>query len=227
MAVFGLRSKNPATRTVLFISMSLVPPLNIIFPCRADGFPLGTTAVAAIFSVILWTSFFLFKEPVQRSRYSVQLPPSRGEIVQYVWFAVNATVLTLAALFFLSAPRAALDFIFPGLSGLLHTYETGLASMTSSNLSSGTHLLSLAIASWIATVYCRSNPALRQTITVASIVHAGLICLLPLRRVILEIGGSSATTSILVAFAPLLAGWLFYAVFSSKVEPKKLQEANI
>ena len=227
MAVFGLRSKNPATRTVLFISMSLVPPLNIIFPCRADGFPLGTTAVAAIFSVILWTSFFLFKEPVQRSRYSVQLPPSRGEIVQYVWFAVNATVLTLAALFFLSAPRAALDFIFPGLSGLLHTYETGLASMTSSNLSSGTHLLSLAIASWIATVYCRSNPALRQAMTVANIVHAGLICLFPLRRVILEIGGSSATTSILVAFAPLLAGWLFYAVFSSKVDPKKLQEANI
>ena len=207
MAIFGMRSKSPTVRTALFISMSLVPPLNIIFPCRADGFPLGTTAVAAIFSVILWTSFW--------------------ETIQYLWFAVNSIILTLAALFFLSAPRAALDFIFPSLTGLLHTYETGLASMTSSNLSSGTHLLALAIASWIATVYGRSNLALRQAMTVASVVHAGLICLLPLRRVILEIGGSSATTSILISFAPLLVGWLFYATFSYRVELKKRQEAYI
>ena len=227
MAIFGLRSKNPAARTALFISMSLVPPLNIIFPCRADGFPLGTTAVAAIFSVILWTSFFLFKEPVQQSRDSVQLPPSRSEIVQYVWFAVNATVLTLMALLFLSAPRTALDFIFPSLSGLFHAYETGLSSMTSSNLSSGTHLLALAIASWIATVYGRSNPALRQAMIAASTVHAGLICLLPLRRVVFEIGGSSATSSILVAFAPLFVGWLFYAALSYKLALKKQQEAYI
>lgn len=227
MAVFGLRSKNPATRTALFVFMSLVPPLNILFPCRADGFPLGTTAVAAIFSAILWTSFFLFKEPVQQTGDSVQSSSSRGETVQYVWFAFNATVLTLAALFFLSAPRTTLDFIFPSLSGLLHTYEAGLSSMTSSNLSSGTHFLALAIASWTATLYGRSNPSLRQAMTAASFVHAVLICLLPLRRVVLEIGGSSATTSILVVFAPLLIGWLIYVVFSSKVGTKKLQEANI
>ena len=76
MAVFGLRSKSPTVRTALFISMSLVPPLNIIFPHRADGFPLGTTAVAAVFSAILWISFFLFKEPVQQSRDSIQISPS-------------------------------------------------------------------------------------------------------------------------------------------------------
>jgi len=221
MAVFGLRSKNPVTRTVLFVSMSLVPPLNIIFPCRADGFPLGTTAVAAIFSIILWTSFFLFKEPIQQSRDSIQLPASRWETIQYLWFAVNSAALTFMALFFLSSPRTALDFIFPSLSDLFHSYETGLASVTSSNLSSGTHLLALAIASWISTVKSRSNPALRQAMTVASIVHAGLICLLPLRRIILEIDGSSTTSSILIAFAPLFVGWLFYAAVSYRVNPKQ------
>jgi hypothetical protein len=63
--------------------------------------------------------------------------------------------------------------------------------------------------------------------TVASTVHAGLIYLLPLRRIILEIGGSSATSSILVVFVPLLVGWLFYAAFSYRVELKKQQEAYI
>jgi hypothetical protein len=232
MAVFGLRSKNPTTRTVLFVSMALVPPLNIVFPCRADGFPLGTTAVAAIFSMILWVSFFLFREPAQQpeqkgTRASDQLPPSRWNIVQYIWFAVNSTALTLMAFLFLSAPRTALDFVFPSLSGLLHTYEAGLSSMISSNLSSGTHLLALAIASWTATVYCRRYPTLRQAMTVASTVHAGLISLLPIRRIILEIGGSSATSSILVAFVPLLVGWLFYAAFSYRVEIKKQQQAYI
>jgi len=229
MAIFGLRSKNPVTRTVLFVSMSLVPPLNILFPCRADGFPLGTTAVAAIFSAILWTSFFIFKEPIQRTGASDSsaTPSSRWESVQHTWFAVNSAALTLMALFFLSAPRIALDFIFPSLSDLFHSYETGLASMTSSNLSSGTHLLALAIASWIATVNSRSNPALRQAMTVASVVHAGLICLLPLRRVILEIGGGSATSSLLIAFAPLFVGWLLYAAFSYNFEISKLQKAYV
>jgi intracellular septation protein A len=232
MAVFGMRSKNPTTRTVLFVSMALVPPLNIVFPCRADGFPMGTTAVAAIFSIILWVSFLLFKEPAQQleqkgSKASIQLPPSRWDTVQYIWFAINSTVLTLMAFLFLFAPRTALDFIFPSMSGLLHVYEAGLSSMTSSNLSSGTHLLALAIASWVATAYCRSNPTLRRAMTVASTIHAGLICLLPLRRVILEIGGSSATSSILVTFAPLLIGWAIYLAFSSRVELKKRQEAYI
>jgi hypothetical protein len=228
MSVFGMRSKNPATRTALFVSMALVPPLNILFPCRADGFPLGTTAVAAVFSAILWASFFLFREPIQQSEQKpFQLPPSRWETAQYIWFAVNSAALTLTALLFLSAPRTALDFVFPSLSSLLRTYEAGLSSMTSSNLSSGTHLLALAIASWIATASSRSNPTLRQAMTVASVVHAGLICLLPLRRVILEIGGSSATYSILIVFAPLFVGWLFYAAFSYRVEIKKLQKAYI
>lgn len=226
MAVFGLRSKNPVTRTALFVSMALVPPLNIIFPCRADGFPLETTTVAAVFSVILWTAFVLFKEPVQQSRDSVQVPVSRCETIQYLWFVVNSAVLTLMALFFLSAPRTALDFVFPSLSDLFHSYETGLAGMTSSNLSSGTHLLALAIASWIATINFRNNTTLRKAMLFASIVNAGLICLLPLRRIILEVGGGSTTYSILIAFAPIFVGWLLYMVFSQRVEPKQ-QEGYI
>jgi hypothetical protein len=230
MAVFGLRSKNPATRTPLFVTMALIPPLNIVFPCRADGFPLGTTAVAAIFSAILWVSFFLFKEPAQqpeqkRTSDSVQLPPSRLETIQVIWFAVNFMILALTAFLFLSAPRTALDFIFPSLSGLLHTYAAGLESLISSNLSSGTHLLALAIASWIATVYCRSNSELRQAMAGAITVHAGLISLLPLRRIILQIGGSSAASSLLVVFAPLFVGWVLYATFSYTAEIKKRKEA--
>lgn len=229
MAVFGLRSKKPATRTALFVSMALVPPLNIIFPCRADGFPLGTTVVAAVLSIILWTSFFLFREPIQYvgTRESVSMQSSRWETIQYTWFALNSAALTLMALFFLSAPRTALDFVFPSLSGLFHSYETGLASMTSSNLSSGTHLLALSIASWIATIYSRNNTTMRKAMSFASIANAGLICLLPLRRVILEIGGSSATSSLLMAFAPLFVGWLLYAAFSYNFEIKKLQKAYV
>jgi len=227
MAVFGVRSKSPSTRSVLYVFMVLVPPLNIIFPCRADGFPLGPTVVAAVFSVILWTSFFIFKEPAQQSRDSVQLPPSRWETIQYIWFAVNATVLSLMALLFLSAPRTALDFIFPSLSGLFHAYEGELSSMISSNLSSGTHLLALALASWTTTIYCRSNPALRQAMTAASIVHVGLLCLLPLRRMILEIGGDSASFFILAAFAALLVGWVFYAALSYKLAFQKRQKVYL
>jgi len=227
MAIFGLRSKNPLTRTVLFVSMALVPPLNIIFPCRADGFPVGTTAVAVVFSAILWVSFFLFKEPFQQSTDSVQAPPSLWETIQYLWFAVNSAALTLMAFFFLSVPKIALDFIFPSLSDLFHLYETGIASMTSSNLSSGTHLLALALALWVATIYSRNDTTLRKAMSIASVVNAGLICLLPLRRVILEIGGSSATSSILIAFAPLFVGWLLYAALSYTVKVKKLQKAYL
>lgn len=99
--------------------------------------------------------------------------------------------------------------------------------MASSNLSSGTHLLALAIASWVATVYSRNHPPLRQAMAAASITHSGLICLLPLRRIILEIDGSSATSSILIAFAPLFVGWLLYATFFYTIDIKKLRKAYI
>lgn len=228
LAVFGLRSRNPTARTALFLSMALVPPLNIAFQFRAQGFPLGSVAVATVFSAILWGSFFLFRESAPQPKpRGIQLPASRWEVFQYIWFALNSAVLTLMAFLFLFWPRTALNFILPSLSSFLNTHEGELSSLIVSNLGPGAHLLALATASWIATVYCRSNPTLRQAVTVASILNAGLMLLLPLRRIILEFGGSNATASILVAFVPLLVGWLFYAAFSSRVELKKQQEAYI
>jgi len=225
LAVFGLISKNPFARTALFLSMALIPPLNIAFQFREQGFPLRSTAVATVLSIILWGSFFLFKEPIQqpeqrRTTGSGQLPPSRWEIFQYVWFAANAAALTLMSFLFLFGPRTALNFIFPCLSSLLNTYEGGLSSLIVSNLGIGAHLLVLATATWIATVYCRSNPTLRQAVTIASTVNAGLLILLPLRRIVLEFGGDCATSSILIAFVPLFVGWVLYAAYSFRIKPK-------
>ncbi len=232
LAVFGLRSKNPTARTALFLSMALVPPLNIAFPFRADGFPVGSMAVATVFSTILWASFFLLRERAQQpgqggTRSSSQLPPSRWEIFQYIWFAANSAALTLMAFLFLFGPGTALHFVFPCLSTLLNTSQAELSSLIRSNLASGTHLLALATASWIATAYCRSNPTLRHAVTLASTLNAGLFCLIPFRQLILEVGGSCATSSILVSFVPLLVGWVLYAAFSYGVEVKIRQEAYI
>ncbi len=230
MAVFGLRSRNPSARTALFLSMALVPPLNIAFPFRQQGFLLGPVAVATVLSTVLWGSFFLFKEASQRpvrkeTGGSGQRPPSRWEIFQYVWMAAYSAALTIMALLFLFWPRTALSFIFPCLSSLLNTDKGGLPSLIHTTLASGTHLLAVATASWIATVNCRSNPALRQAVTAACTVHAGLFMLFPLRQMILGFGWACATSSLLVLFVPLFAGWVLYAAFSYRVEHKKRQAA--
>jgi hypothetical protein len=39
LALFGLLSANPTTRTALFVSMSLVPPINIASTSGRKGFP--------------------------------------------------------------------------------------------------------------------------------------------------------------------------------------------
>ncbi len=231
LAIFGLRSKDPSARTALFLSMSLVPPLNIAFQFREQGFPLGSVAVATVFSAILWGSFFLFKEPTPRPEQRATInsgpwPPSRWEIFQYAWFAFNSIALTLMAFIFLFWPRAALHFIFPCLSSLLDAHKGELASLSVSNLGTGTHLLALATATWIATVYCRSHPTLRQAVTVACAFYAGLVCLLPLRQIIVKFGGSCATPSILVPFVPLFFGWVFYAAFSCRVKPANREVRN-
>jgi hypothetical protein len=223
LAIFGLRSKNPVARTALFLSMALVPPLNIAFLFREQGFPLRLTAMAAVFTIIAWGSFFLFLEPSRQPKLSGisgsgQLPPSRWEIFQVIWFAVNAAVLTLIALLFLFTPRTALDFVFPCLSGSGYTQGGELSSLILSNIANGTHLLALATATWIATIYCRRYPTLRQAVAVAGTVHAGIVCLLPLRQILLELGGSCATSSLLTLFVPLLAGWVLYIALSYRVE---------
>lgn len=230
MAVFGLRSKNPAARTALFLSMALVPPLNIAFQFREQNFPVEQTVVAMILSAILWGSFFLFREPTgqqpqKETTGSGQFPSSWWEIFQYIWFWVNATVLTLMALLFLFWPKTALSFIFPYLSSLLNTYEAELPSLIASTLTSGAHLFALATATWIATIYFRSITTLRQGITIASTLHAGLLCFWPLRQMILEAGGGSAASSMLSLFVPFFVGWVLCVAFSYSVQLNRQQEA--
>jgi hypothetical protein len=216
LAVFALRSKDAFARTALFVPMALIPPLNIAFQFRAQGFPVKAMTIATVLTTILWGSFVLFKEPIQKSEAggesSRRPQPSGWEILQYAWFAVNSAFLTLLAAVFLSEPRGGLDFLFPCLSSFLSAHNGELYSLKISNLGMGTHLLALAIASWFATVYSRSNVTLPRAVTTASTVNAGLACLLPLRLVITEIGGSCSTSSVLVVFVPLLVGWVFYSL---------------
>lgn len=195
MAVFGLRSRDPFTRTVLFASMALVPPLNIAFPGRQQGYLLGPLAVATTLSIILWGSLLLFRERCQqpeqsRSGSSGQLPLSRWEIFRYVWFGAYAAILTLMAFLFLFWPRSGLNLVLPQLPSLLEADNRALSSLTLASLPVGTQLLALATGSWIATVYCRSNPALRQALTIANTVHAGLFSIVPLKQIILHFWGN-------------------------------------
>jgi hypothetical protein len=215
MAVFGLRSRSPFTRTALFASMALVPPLNIAFPFRQQGFLFGPVAVATTLSTILWGSFFLLREPAQPSER--QSPRSRREILQDVWFAANAAALTLTALLLLFGTRTALNLLFPCLSGWLDANAGKLGSPIHTGMAAGTHLLALATAAWLATVYGRRHPTLRQAMTVALTVHAGLVCLFPLRQLFQQLGGSCAAASMLAPYVLVFVAWLVYTADSFRV----------
>lgn len=223
MAVYGLMSKNPFTRAALFVSMALVPPLNLAFPFRAQGFPLAWVVIPTTLSLILWGAFFAFKEPVRQpdqgqASGAGQSPPSPWEAFQYFWFAANSAALTVLASLCLFWPTTALNLVHPCFSGWLNAEPGRVPSLVYSGMATGTHLLALAVASWIATVYCRSQPALRRAVAMASTVHAGLFIIFPLRQITTELGGSCATSSILFAFVPLFVGWLLYAAFSYREE---------
>ncbi len=219
MAVFGARSKSPFTRTALFASMALVPPLNLLFPFREQGFLFEPVAVATVLTIILWGGFFLFWEPIRQSEQkevggSEQLCLSRWGIFQNAWFVIYSAALTLFAFLLMVWPGNALNYVFPCLSRLLIITNGGLSSLIYTNMAAGTHVLALAIASWIATIYYRSNPTLRQALTVACTVSAGLFIVFPLWQLILEFGGACAISSILIVFVPLFIGWVLYEVFS-------------
>lgn len=224
MAVWGIRSTNPSTRTALFVSMSLVPPFNVAMPFRYQGFVPGPVLVGSILSVILWVSFFLFKEPNRQPQQKVkegisQLPSSGWEIFQYILFAITSIVITLLAFLFLFFPRTALALSFPCIPNLLNSSQADLSGMIYHSMASGTHLLALSIGSWIVTVNCRSNPSLRQAMTIALVVFTALFFIFPVRQMIVTFGVKCITPSILYAFALLLAGWLIYA-FSDRVKFK-------
>jgi len=221
MAVFGLLSKDRSARTALFVSMALVPPLNIAFPFRQQGFLPGPMTVATTLSAILWVSFAVFREPAsqqEKAQSSSSRPsaPSRWEVAQYAWFAAYSTILTLLAALLLFWPRASLDLVLPCFSSLPGVDDDAVSSLVHTSLASGTHMLAVSIGFWLGTLNCRSNSVLRHALTIAGIVHSGLFFVFPLRQFAQAFGADCAESSMLIGFAPLFVGWLIYAAFAAK-----------
>jgi hypothetical protein len=220
MAVWGIKSTNPSTRTVLFVSMSLVPPFNVAMPFRYQGFVLGPVLVGSILSAILWVSFFLFREPYRQPEQKIkdnisQLPLSGWEIFQYILFVITSIAITILAFLFLFFPKTALPLSFPCMPNLLNSSQADLSGMIYHSMASGTHLLALSIGSWIATVNCRRNPSLRQAMIITMIVFTALFFIFPIRQLIAAFGVNCISSFILYGFALLLAGWLIYAFADS------------
>ena len=214
LAVYALRSRSPFVRSALFVPMALVPPLNVAFPFRAQGFLLRPTLIGATLSVILWQTFFLLKdgaEPSPMTGVASRPRLSAPDLLRYAWFAANAIVLTLAATLFLFAPALGVRLAFPCLSGPSDAVPSGLRL---TGMVVGTHLTAVATATWIGTACSRSNTTVRQAVAAASTLHASLLCMLPLAQLALEAGTRCATSSLLIYSIPLLAGWLAYAALS-------------
>ena len=226
MAVWGIRSANASTRTALFVSMSLVPPFNVAMPFRYQGFVPGPILVGSILSAVLWVSFFLSREPYRQPEQRIkgninQLPSSGWGFFQYMTFAITSIAITVLAFLFLFFPKTALTLSFPCMPDLINSSQADLPGMIYHSMASGTHLLALSIGLWIATVNCRRNPSLRQAITITMIVFTALFFIFPIRQLIASFGVNCIPSSILIAFALLLAGWLIYA-YSDRVKFKTL-----
>ena len=209
LALFGLLSKNASARTALFVSMCLVPPINIAFHFRAQGFPLTSVTIATVLSSILWVSFLFIREPAQSAEPGEATGP--WQIFRYGWFSLSAIVLSALASLFLFAPKTVLYWEFPCLSDVFDAHQGELASLTVSTLAAGSHLTALATATWFAVAHSRNNRTMRQAITLASIAYAALVCLLPLRQIVSHPGWNCSTPPILIPFVPLLVGWVIYA----------------
>jgi hypothetical protein len=225
MAILALRSQNAFVRTALFVGMALVPPLNIAFPFREQGFLFGPMAVATTLSTILWGGFFLFREPDGQAaelRAAVS-SPSRWETLQSAWFVFYSTVLTLLALLFLFWPRTAFDLALPCASSLLRTDGRELPGLLNPTLGAGTHLLAVAIAFWIGTVKRLRSPTLQRALTLAGTAHAGLFLVFPLPQIVRAYGLECATSSILIAFVPLFVAWVLFAAFSLRTVGPRTQ----
>jgi len=230
MAVWGIRSTNPSTRTALFVSMSLVPPFNVAMPFRYQGFVLGPTLVGSVLSTILWVSFFLYKEPYRQQEQKVkggisQLPSSGWEIFQYILFAITSIAITVLAFLFLFFPKTALTLSFPCMPNLLDSSQADLSGVIYHSMASGTHLLALSIGSWIATVNCRRNPSLRKAMTITMTVFTALFFIFPIRQLIAAFGVNCIPSPVLYAFPLLLAGWVICA-FSDRVKLKNQEIHN-
>jgi len=221
MAIFGLRSRQPATRNALYVSMALVPPLNIAFPFRYQGFLPGPVTVATTLSIILWGSFILIRErtsPAERlqASRSRSRPASGWETFQFLWFAVTSAMITLFAILLLFQPVFILRLALPGHAGLFNPDNSQLSSLIHVSMACGTHFLAVSTACWLATVNCRRHPALARAVAVTITVCAALFAVFPLRQIVQDMGLTRATPSILLVSVPLFFGWLLYLVIDAK-----------
>jgi len=218
MAIFGLRSRQPFTRTALYASMALVPPLNIAFPFRYQGFLPGPVTVATTLSIILWGSFILFREhpsPAERIRAN-RSAASGWETFQVLWFAATSAILALFAILLLFWPVFILRLALPGHAGLFNPDNGELSSLIHVSMACGTHFLAVSTACWLATANCRRHPALARAVAVAITVLAALFVVFPIRQIVQDMGLANAAPSILMISVPLFFGWLLYLVFDSK-----------
>jgi len=232
LAVYALRSRLPFVRTALFVPMALVPPLNLLFQFRAQGFPLRPTLIGATLSVILWQTFFLFRDRAPRPAYPSDEPAARrrltpAEWMAYTWFGVNAVVLSAAAILFLFAPDTGVRLAFGYLTRSAGAQASLPEGLTWSAMAVGTHLAAFGIATWIGTVTLRRSPTVRQAVTAASTLHAALLAAVPLARLAWMTGGDGAAASLLVWSVPLLAGWLVFAALSYRTSPAALDVASV
>jgi hypothetical protein len=221
LAVYALRSRRPFVRSVLFVAMALVPPLNVAFPFRAQGFLLRPTMIGATLSVILWQTFLLFHDREEQPGRSIHAGEARSrltprDVLRYVWFAANAVMLTVAAALFLFAPDVGVQLAFPCFSAPRDAMPSGV---TLTGMVVGTHLTAVAAATWIGTVVSRSNATVRHAVAAANTLHAALLCVLPLGQLALQRGTHCATASPLLYAIPLLAGWLIHGALTYQTTP--------
>lgn len=211
LAVYALRSRDPAVRLALFVPMALVPPLNLAFQFRAQGFPAGPTTVGTVFSLILWGSFLLFRDRTgEQAKAPGQPETSRWQTFQTIWLVANATFLTAAAALFLFTPDAGLRAIFPCLTASLDGSHGVPPGLTHGLMAVGTHVLAVSIAVWIAIGYTQSNPTARQAVIAASLLLTGLIVVLPFREILQDLGQSCARSSLLLYAVPWFTAWVMY-----------------
>lgn len=231
MAVIAIRSKNPSTRTALFVSMSLVPPLNLAFPFQYQGFLLKPVMIASILSTILWVSFFVFKEPHRQSEKEVkeniaQSSGSKGSLFQYSLFSITSILLTALAFLFLFFPKMALKVCFPCMPDILNSSQADLSGMIYHSMATGTHLLAFSVGAWIATVNCRRNSTLRKAMAFACIVFLALFFIFPIRHFIVAFGVNCMPLFVLYVFSLILVCWIIYAAFPAKTKFKATQFIN-
>jgi hypothetical protein len=98
-------------------------------------------------------------------------------------------------------------------------YLTGASSMAAdstivTSLGVGVHFLSVAAGAWMAAAF-RVEVEARAAVALAIAVCSGLMCLVPLSRVLGDVADNATLPSLLLVFGLVFAGWVLYAIPNS------------